>query len=230
MLDHTNLGRGWQGSSLQMVGWYWGQLRRLFFENLWGPSTYSLIIKHSNWKCPINGGWNGKINHELVISLTTSDYRRVLNVLPRINHLHQWLDIYWHFRRKVERWQKRCTKNPGRQLMVIDGSQRRNSRDGIKVSKKKGILAITPRIPFQANEFVLAKKFCIWLSHVKRHQDGVLRWWSLRFSCDTHGPNIFGSDQKCRTPRGCFQQTPRKHEGSIRAKRKLGSSDFEVYI
>jgi hypothetical protein len=42
--------------------------------------------------------------------------------------------------------------------------------------KKKGILAITPRIPFQANEFVLAKKFCIWLSHVKRHQDGVLRW------------------------------------------------------
>jgi hypothetical protein len=57
--------------------------------------------------------------------------------LPRINHLHQWLDIYWHFRRKVERWQKRCTKNPGRQLMVIDGSQRRNSRDGIKVSKKK---------------------------------------------------------------------------------------------
>ena len=112
---------------------------------------------------------------------------------------------------------------------VDGGSQRRNSRDGIKVSKK-GILAITPRIPFQANEFVLAKKFCIWLSHVKRHQDGVLRWWSLRFSCDTHGPNIFGSDQKCRTPRGCFQQTPRKHEGSIRAKRKLGSSDFEVYI
>ena len=54
-----------QESSLQMVGWYWGQLRRLFFENLWGPSTYSLIIKHSNWKCPINGGWNGKINHEL---------------------------------------------------------------------------------------------------------------------------------------------------------------------